>query len=362
MAQRKSIGWSQLRVGLLVIAAFAMLSVAVLSISGTSSFFGETMKITAYFPSANGLRDGAEVWVDGILVGNVNGITLNPDPASKYKVAVAMEIDEAYKGRIRENSPIGIDTIGLLGDKNVNISSTADDGTDPGKPLEDGGVIYGEEVGDIRRIIASTDDLIGNLNVLSQTAVDISESVNQGKGTLGKLITNTEIHDNMNRAVLEMKQLITDVRSGPGTAGKLINDDTLYLRLTDTVEKMDGLLAKLDHGDGTAAKLLNDPAIFNRFDRVLARTETIMDGVERGEGTFGKLLKDEALYNDFRGTVARLNSLVDSIENGNGTAGKLIKDPTLFNTLNETASEIQKLMYDIRQDPKKYLTIQFRFF
>lgn len=361
MAQRKSLAWSQLKVGLLVIVAFVMLSIVVLQVGGSTSFFAETMKITAYFPSANGLRDGAEVWVDGILVGNVESIELNPDPNSKYKVAVHMEIDESYKGRIRENSPIGIDTIGLLGDKNIQISSTVP-GTTPGKVIEDGGVIYGEEVGDIRRIIASTDDLIGNLKLLSQTAVDISESVTRGEGTLGKLITNTEIHDNMNAAVLEMKKLITDIRTGPGTFGKLINDDMLYARLTGTVDRMDNLLAKVDHGDGTVAKMLNDPALFNKFSGLLDRADGVMGRVETGQGTLGKLINDDALYTDVRTTMSKMNGLLDAVQNGDGTAGKLIKDPALFNTLNQTASEIQKLMYDIRQNPKKYLTIQFRFF
>jgi phospholipid/cholesterol/gamma-HCH transport system substrate-binding protein len=54
--------------------------------------------------------------------------------------------------------------------------------------------------------------------------------------------------------------------------------------------------------------------------------------------------------------------LVDSVQNGEGTAGKFVKDPTLYNSLNETSSEIQKLIYDFRQNPKKFLTINFKLF
>jgi phospholipid/cholesterol/gamma-HCH transport system substrate-binding protein len=60
--------------------------------------------------------------------------------------------------------------------------------------------------------------------------------------------------------------------------------------------------------------------------------------------------------------MGKMNTLIDAVQSGDGTAGKLIKDPSLFNTMNQTTSEIQKLMYDIRQNPKKFLTIQFRFF
>jgi len=55
-------------------------------------------------------------------------------------------------------------------------------------------------------------------------------------------------------------------------------------------------------------------------------------------------------------------SFVDEIEKGKGTLGKLLKDPGLYNNLDQSSAEISKLLYDLRQDPKKYLTIRFRMF
>ena len=81
-----------------------------------------------------------------------------------------------------------------------------------------------------------------------------------------------------------------------------------------------------------------------------------------GEGTLGKLTKDETIYNEFRDTVNKFSVLVASIQNGEGTAGKFIRDPTLYNSLNQSSSEIQKLLYDFRQNPKKFLTINFKLF
>src|SRR5689334_20851911 len=148
MAQRQSMAFSEMKVGLLVIVAFAALLVAVFNIGGTTRFFGKTMKITSYFPSASGLREGAEVWVDGLLVGNVTDIDLNRDPNVKGKVAVVMKVDAAYKGLIRSDSAVAIGSIGLLGDKNIQIES----GTDKGTIIEDGGVISaGQGTGDIDR-------------------------------------------------------------------------------------------------------------------------------------------------------------------------------------------------------------------
>jgi len=358
MAQRRSLAWSELKVGILVIASFALLSLVVVKVTGQRSIFGKKITITAYFPSANGLRPGAEVWLDGILVGNVDTVTINDQPQHKGKVKVVMEIDETYATGIRSDSDIGIDTIGLLGDKNIQLSS----GTDKGAVIGDGGAIEGSEVGDIRRIITGVDDLVGNFKVLSDKVISISDSVDRGEGTLGKLLTKSEIHDNLNKAVLEMQKLISDVRTGPGTAGKLINDDKLYESINGTIAKIDNIVSRMDRGEGTAGKLLNDPEIYNKMDRMLARMDGIAARIDRGDGTLGKMINDDGLYTDMRRTMSRVDGLVTAIESGDGTAGKLIKDPTLFNTMNLAASEIQKLLYDIKQNPKKYLTITVKLF
>jgi len=88
-----------------------------------------------------------------------------------------------------------------------------------------------------------------------------------------------------------------------------------------------------------------------------------------GRGTAGKLLKDEQLYNDARAAIARFNTAAERIDNvvagaqrGEGTVGKLLTDEALYSNVNQLSSEGVKLMYDFRQNPKKYLTIKFQLF
>jgi phospholipid/cholesterol/gamma-HCH transport system substrate-binding protein len=90
--------------------------------------------------------------------------------------------------------------------------------------------------------------------------------------------------------------------------------------------------------------------------------ESITTRIDRGEGSLGKIMRDDGFYNDLRKTMGDLSGLIVAIQDGDGTTGRLINDPTLFNSMNVTLSEVQKFMYDVRQNPKKYLTIQFRFF
>ena len=80
-------------------------------------------------------------------------------------------------------------------------------------------------------------------------------------------------------------------------------------------------------------------------------------------------MRDEQIYNDARAAIARFNTAAERIDNvvaaaqrGEGTVGKLLTDETLYSNVNQLSSESVKLLYDFRQNPKKYLTIKFQLF
>ncbi|HSF24381.1 MAG TPA: MCE family protein, partial [Blastocatellia bacterium] len=61
-------------------------------------------------------------------------------------------------------------------------------------------------------------------------------------------------------------------------------------------------------------------------------------------------------------TVASLRSISDRLDRGEGSAGKLLRDEQLYNNLNQTTAEMVKMLYDFRQDPKKYLRVKVSLF
>jgi phospholipid/cholesterol/gamma-HCH transport system substrate-binding protein len=358
MASRRSVAWTELRVGILVITSFTLLALAIFYISGQSGFFVPKYTVTAYFQNANNLRSGAEVSLEGVTIGNVSAVAVSKEADPTRAVEAVLNLDETYKNIIRSDSRVTISTIGLLGDSTVDITR----GTEAGAVIEDGGILQGTEEGDIRRIVQGTNDVVANFQVLSEDFKRIADRIERGEGTLGKFLTDTSIFDNANAVTREVSTLVRDARTGPGTVGKLISDDQLYQKVMQISERVDLLVMKIESGDGTIGKFVNDPALYNRFNNLADRFQTITDRIDRGEGTLGKLSRDEALYNDVRSGVTKFNSLVDSVQSGDGTIGKFIRDPSLFNNVNEVTSEFQKLMYDFRQNPKKFLTINFRLF
>ena len=99
-----------------------------------------------------------------------------------------------------------------------------------------------------------------------------------------------------------------------------------------------------------------------RAARALKKADLAMDRIEKGDGTLGRLSKDPALYDSGRRAMEKFAGFVDQIDKGEGTLGRLVKDPALYNNLNQSSAEIAKFIYDLRQDPKKYLTIHLKLF
>src|ERR1019366_10408356 len=134
MPQHERVQWAQLRVGIMVIISLIVFAVAVFFISGQAGFFTRHYTLRAYLSSAGDLREGAQVRLSGIAVGNVSKIGISPYDDRKRAVEVDLKIARTFQKRIREDSLASVDTVGLLGDSYVDITR----GT-AGQQLEDGG-------------------------------------------------------------------------------------------------------------------------------------------------------------------------------------------------------------------------------
>ena len=358
MAKRQSMAWVELRVGILVVASFGLLAGAIFMIGGETGLFTRTYAITAYFASANGMNNGAEVWLEGVTVGNVGSVQVTGLPDPDQAVAVVLNIDERFGNMILDDSVVAIKTIGLLGDSYVDVAR----GDGLGSAVSPGGSIQGAGSGDIRELITGTNDVIANLEVLSDEVGVITGRLREGEGTLGRMLTDTAIFDNANAAVIEVNELVSDARTGDGTVGRLMSDSELYDRMTEMLERFESIADSVENGEGTIAKLINDATIYDEATDMVTRANGLIGRIESGEGTLGKLSADDSLYDELRTAVGEVSTMVSNVANSEGTLGKLINEPSLHDNLNLTISEMLKLVYDFRQDPGKFLTINFRLF
>jgi len=358
MPQRKQLTWAQLRVGALVIAGLAVLGVGIFFISGQVGFFTHRYSLKTYFSSAGSLRQGAQVRLAGIAVGNVEHIRISPYTEPNKAVEIDMRVARNYQDQIRTDSVATVETIGLLGESYVDISR----GGPSQPPIANGGVVQSHEEADIKQIVQNANDVVSNLRVLSAKLNDITGQIQHGQGSIGKLIYEESFYNSLNKTANEAQALMTRVEKGRGTLGKLLNDETLYNRAVATVDKVNQVMDQVQHGKGSAAKFINDPSVYNNLNQAAQHANTLMANINEGKGTLGKLAKDPELYNRLNNTVGHVDVIASRIDQGQGTLGKLSTDPTLFNNLVTSSQSLKQFLNEFRTNPRKYMTLHLHIF
>ncbi len=136
--------------------------------------------------------------------------------------------------------------------------------------------------------------ILGNMQV-------ISSQIAEGKGTVGKLIADEDLYskavaavDNLNDTANQMKPLFEDakltlatakstingINEGQGSLGKLLKDETLYAETATAMTNLKEILQKINQGQGSVGKLVNDESFFNNAKMTLQKVEKATEGLE----------------------------------------------------------------------------------
>jgi phospholipid/cholesterol/gamma-HCH transport system substrate-binding protein len=358
MPDHTKVRWSQLRVGLIAITAFAILFVMVfLLTSAKGGLFKRSALLRTYMDDASGLGDGAPVRLNGIAIGYLDGLELTGSRDPKRAVGFDMKVPPEYLAQIPVDSVVGIGAANLLGDKFLNITK----GQSP-EHVKEGAELKPLGSQDIPELLKQMATLLTTFQTSVNRIDNLLAGVEAGKGNLGKLLKDEELYNTINAITAEGKKLLTDIRTGNGTLSKLIYDDKLYQEVRAPLERVDAILAGIQAGEGSVGKALKDPALFDVAKQTLAELDKLLADVNGGKGSVGKAMKDEELYRQAVVLVNRLNDTLEKIAGGQGTVGQLLVNPQLYETLNSTTAEAQSLVKDIRANPKKFLSFTIKIF
>jgi phospholipid/cholesterol/gamma-HCH transport system substrate-binding protein len=357
MAQSKKVAWSELRVGALVILSFSILAVAIFFIGGRGAVFGGRFHVTTYLPAASGLKEGAPVWLAGVEVGKVDNVAISQSSDPSQAVEIRMSLGRDYTKEIRTDTEARLGSIGLLGDKYIELSRGL-----KGTPVGENGTVKGSEEADIKKVIESANDLLANLDVLSDKVKSITEKIDRGEGSVGKFINDPALYDNVSHTARVASDLMDQMKRGEGSIGKMLVNEDLYNHFNSAAEKLNKIADRLEAGEGSLGKFLKDDKLYRNANETMEKTKAIVDRVDKGQGTLGKLLSDQELYNKMNNALNRITSITEKIDKGEGSVGKLMNDPQLYNNLNAASTEIVKLLYDFRKDPKRFLSIKLKVF
>jgi len=365
-------GANSLRVGLLVVTAIAVLVAGILLIGGQNQLFTRKNRYHILFNNVSGLNAGNPVQLNGVDVGRVISVVLPTEPG-KNDIRVEISVERRYASRVREDSLASIKTLGLLGDKYIELTS----GTTAADPIPSGGRISTAPSTSIDQLLSSGENLMDNVIAISFALRTILERMENGEGILGKLTVDTpeaqSIIDSVHDTVTAMEAIAEKIDKGDGPLPRLINDAELAARVDRSLARLESVLTKADEGEGALPKLLNDPATAQQLDETLAELHSaahdlasFVSEVESSDGLLQRLLTDEEYGREvserLRDVIDRVDHVSAQITEGNGTVAKLIEDPEVYQSVKDILvgiNESRILRWLIRNRQKKGIDVRY---
>jgi phospholipid/cholesterol/gamma-HCH transport system substrate-binding protein len=303
------------RVGLFFLLGVALVWVTFETLSDGKLFEEKQHTLIASFSDLKQLKAGDDVRLAGVKIGSVKTTQL----AGRHAEAV-LQVDP--KQPIASDAVATIDMAGLIGGNFISI----DMGTPGAAPLSDGAEIKTEDSPDLNSIMAE----VGGLGKqLQESLGSFSKALNgdgqEGGGIIQKL--NKLVSDNsarVDQTMINLQDITSKINRGEGTLGKLVNDPALHDQLLATVAEI--------------------KAAATQAREFATNAEGIMDQIKSGQGTIGALVYDQKAADDIRTSIANIRSVSDKLAKGEGTLGKLINDDSLYNGAVSTVKKVDRTL------------------
>lgn len=183
----------KIRLGLFVVGGLVLFMLALFIIGKQKNLFDSVITVSTTFYNVSGLQVGNNVRFSGINVGTVDKISIINDST----VNVDMLIKTSVQKFIKDDSEIAIGSEGLIGDKLLSISQ----GSTNAPMVKDGQSLVSSEPVETDAIIESLEATAINAEIISLELSEIMQNINNGKGTLGRLIKDTTIAENLSKTM-----------------------------------------------------------------------------------------------------------------------------------------------------------------
>ncbi|UCD61398.1 MAG: MCE family protein [Flavobacteriaceae bacterium] len=285
----------KLRLGIFVILGTALLVIAAYLIGNRQNMFGNTFTIHAVFKNVNGLQKANNVRYSGINVGTVKDIIMENDST----IDVVMLIQDNMLEHIKKDAIATIGSDGLVGSMIVNIV--------PGSGLGEM-IKSGDQILSYSRIGA--EDMMSTLNVTSENAalltadlLKVTSALNRGEGTLGRLLNDTVMANNLEKTILNLKL-------ASANASNTLNEVNKLVTAANSENSVVGVLMR-DSLAGLEIKQIihNLESASDRMQKLTVNLDSIVTGIAEGEGALNYISRDTIF-------VQRLEATMKNIEEG----------------------------------------------
>jgi phospholipid/cholesterol/gamma-HCH transport system substrate-binding protein len=287
-------------VGIFIFLGLAILVAGVLTLGGQQNTFQKKITVRAIFDDVGGLQTGNNVWFSGVKIGTVKKMTFH----GASQVEVIMSINRKDQQYIRKDAKARISSEGFIGNKLVVIYG----GNMGAQQVEDGDLLGVEKALSTDEMLTTLQQNNKNLLAITTDFKNISQRLIKGEGSIGKLLTDETLVNNLETTVAGLRQAsvnaqrltssIADYASKLQSEGSLTND-----LVTDTVifSQLRTAVAQLQQTTKTATEVANN------FKEVSTK-------VNSSNSPVGVLLNDPQAAADLKATLANLNAGTEKLD------------------------------------------------
>jgi len=188
---------SKWRLGLFVTIGLVLFAAGVYIIGKQKNLFGSTFRLQTMFRNVNGLEIGNNIRFSGINIGTVDNIELVNDTTVKVELLLEQNVQKF----IRKNASASIGSEGLMGDKVIVIAP----GTPNQPQASNNDILQSKNPIETEQIMASVRNTASNAEVITGELAQFMTKLNNGNGTLAKLIGDDKLANKLNRTMSNLE-------------------------------------------------------------------------------------------------------------------------------------------------------------
>ena len=175
-------------------------------------------------------------------------------------------------------------------------------------------------------------------------------------------MNDPSLYNHLDDTVSSFDAMATSIQQGQGSLGKLVTSDDLYNKVDSAVGKATMCWAPCAIRRARWASWSTIPARTTASRAWRDKSNALLGDVRAGKGTLGKLATDDSLFANLRDASANVRDATAKLNSNQGTVGKLFTDPALYDNLTGLTGDMRLLVGDFRQNPKKFLHIKLGIF
>ncbi len=335
-----------LKVGLFVLGGLLLAGLVVLLIGRENRLFESQVQYRVLFTNVDGLTEQSPVWIGGRAVGKVSAIVFSENLADT-RIEAHLEMSEAFANRVRTDSVARLTSLGVLGEKAVDITL----GTAKGEPLPPGSLIPTAPSSDLSSLMKTAGQLMEDSMAITaqvRKAVEAYTDPRLVEDVAGTLDSLHSILEEVETGGGVLHALIYDKKAGAQVAGLLANASGAAKRLDGAAGEVEAMLAQVRTGKGTAHALLYERQgvqAMERLGRAADEVSKVLADARTNEGSAlhqltygdsGNILKD------LGSAAADIKGITAKVAQGEGSLGGIISDPTVYEDLKSVLGNVKR--------------------